>query len=408
MDTPRLSGGLVVRSQPAPQASSAVSPLAAVASEMQSSSSDSSSPSGGLVVRSLQAPQASSTVSPLVTVATAAEEAASTAKPLDVVAPAAAAEAPPPSQWSLYASALMMPLDHPWRRWIVLAISCIGVFLASVSTSALIIAFPKLIVQLETELATMMWVLLVVLLMIACVTPIAGKLGDVFGQSALYKFGYWVFLIGSLGGGLCQPANKGLDLVVARIFIGLGGAFLFTNSMAILTDAFAPFSQVGLAQGCFQLTAAMGTVLGPLVGGGLAETNWRWIFFFNLPLGVPLAILALFTVRDMRPPVKRTFAEHYARFDKLGAVSCVLGLVLLLLAMIQAVAPDPTLSQAGPLAGLIVGGCVSGAIFIVAQFYATDPLIPPSIFLNRTFTVTTAAGTFMSFIRNSITYNMIF
>ena len=141
--------------------------------------------------------------------------------------------------------------------------------------------------------------------MIACVTPLAGKLGDVFGQAALYKFGYWVFLVGSLGGGLCDPANKGLDLVAARIFIGLGGAFLFTNSMAILTDAFAPFNQVGLAQGCFQLTAALGTVLGPLVGGGLVEINWRWIFFFNLPLGVPLAILALFTVKDMRPPIKR-------------------------------------------------------------------------------------------------------
>lgn len=110
----------------------------------------------------------------------------------------------------------------------------------------------------------------------------------------------------------------------------------------------------------------------------------------------------------MRPPVKRTFAEHFARFDKLGAASCVLGLILLLLAMIQAVAPDPTLSQAGPLAGLIAGGCVSGVIFVASQFYATDPLIPPTIFLNKTFTVTTAAGTFMSFIRNSVTYNMIF
>lgn len=86
----------------------------------------------------------------------------------------------------------------------------------------------------------------------------------------------------------------------------------------------------------------------------------------------------------------------------------MLGLILLLLAMIQAVAPDPTLSQPGPLAGLLVGGCVSGIIFIVAQFYAVDPLVPPTIFLNKTFAVTTAAGTFMSFIRNSITYNMIF
>ena len=139
-------------------------------------------PSGELVVRSTAAWDAKAgaagaslpTVSPLVAAASAEAppakaDGAASAAPLPAAAP------PPP------------PPDWPWRRWIVLAISCIGVFLASVSTSALIIAFPKLIVELNTELATMMWVLLVVLLMIACVTPIAGKLGDVFGQATLYK-----------------------------------------------------------------------------------------------------------------------------------------------------------------------------------------------------------------------------
>ena len=367
------------------------------------------SPADASLALRVPPPPPASTISPLVTVAAgSADPSAAAAAPSAAAAPLAAAGSSEALAAKPDPHAHLAPGDFPARRWIVLAISCVGVFLASVSTSALIIAFPKLIIELETTMNTMMWVLLVVLLMIACVTPIAGKLGDVFGQANLYKFGYWVFLLGSLGGGLCDKANKGLDLIAARIFIGLGGAFLFTNSMAILTTAFVPYNQVGLSQGCFQLTAALGTVLGPLVGGGLAETNWRWIFFFNLPLGVPLATLALLYVRDNTPPSKRTYAESFARFDKLGAVSCVLGLILLLLAMIQAVAPSNGLNDSGPLAGLVVGGCASGTIFIVSQFYAVDALIPPRIFLNKTFFYTTAAGTLMAFIRNSITYNMIF
>lgn len=317
----------------------------------------------------------------------------------DASAVSSAAAAAPHHAAAKHHHPVVPPGDFAARRWIVLFVSCVGVFLASVSTSALIIAFPTVIIALKTELATMMWVLLVVLLCIASVAPLAGKLGDVFGQAGLYKAGFGVFVLGSLGGGLSSVDAKGLDLIGARIAVGVGAGFLFTNSIAIVTDAFAPYNQVGLAQGVFQLCAALGTVLGPLVGGGLAtatKDSWRWIFFFNVPSGGLCFLLALWAVRDARPPVKRTWAEHAARLDWLGAASCVLGLILLLLAMIQAVSPTPPLNSPGPLAGLIAGGCVSGAIFIAAEFYATDPLVPPRLFLNWSFTVTTLAGTFMA------------
>lgn len=170
--------------------------------------------------------------------------------------------------------------------------------------------------------------------------------------------------------------------------------------------------QVGLAQGVFQLTSALGSILGPLIGGALAESDWRWIFWFNVPIGGVCWLLAVWAVKNTRKMVQRTWMEHVKRFDWIGAIFCMLGLILLLLAMIQGVSPDPVLSQTGPIAGLIVAGCVSGIIFIVDQFYAVDPLITPSVFgatgMKRTFTITTLAGTAMSFGRQSITYNMIF
>ena len=302
-------------------------------------------------------------------------------------------------------------MPAPWKRWVVLLISCIGVLLASISTTALIIAFPRVLVSLEASISTMMYILLVVLLAICAVVPIAGRLGDVVGPAVLYKLGLLTFVTASLGAGFARPEWHGQDLLAARVFIGVGAAFLFVNSAAILTDAFAPYNQVSLAQGFFGLAAAFGTVIGPLVGGGLADASgdsWRWIFWYNAVIGFPLCVLALWAVENHQAPSTRHWREHVRRFDYVGAAFCVLGLILLVLAGLQAVAPDPVLSRQGPLAGLLVGGCVSGALFIADQFYASEPLLPPSVFRVRTFTVTTCAGTLMAFARNSITYNMIF
>eukprot|EP01040_Poterioochromonas_malhamensis_P005945 gene5945-6392_t len=296
----------------------------------------------------------------------------------------------------------------PIRVWAVLLISCFGVFMASVSTSALVIAFPTLLADLDMSLNTIMWVLLILLLMIGAVVPTAGKLGDIVSQALIYKIGYCVFVIGSLGAGFVQKKNQGYDLIACRIVIGFGAALLFTNSSAILTNAFAPYNKVGLSQGIFQLSSAMGIVLGPLIGGAFAESDWRWIFWFNVPSGGFFAIASFFVVQDKVKPISKSMKEHAQSFDFIGSIFSSFGLVLILIAMIQGVAPDATLSTTGALVGLIVSGSFCGLIFIIDQFYAKDPLIPPSIFYDRIYFTTTTAATFMAFVRNSITYNMIF
>lgn len=298
----------------------------------------------------------------------------------------------------------------PIAVWTLLFVSCFGVFMASVSTSALIIAFPVLLVELKMTINVMMWVLLVLLLMIGAVVPTAGKLGDIIGQSRVYIFGYWLFVVGSLGAGFVNKDYKGYDLIAARVVIGLGAALLFTNSSAILTNAFAPYNKVGLSQGIFQLSSAMGIVFGPLIGGGFAESDWRWIFWFNVPSGGLCALLAMLVVKDKQNESQKLKSnwEHIKSFDYLGSVSCCFSLILILIAMVQGVVTDPTLSSTGAIAGLIISGVFCGSIFVADQYYAKDPLIPPAIFANRTFSLTTACGTLMAFVRNSVTYNMIF
>jgi MFS family permease len=323
-------------------------------------------------------------------------------------------------------------LDHiPWYVWCILLISSLGVFMASVSTTALVIAFPVILVDLNMSISTMMWyehidipilifqyliiipffllrVLLVLLLMLGTVVPTAGKLGDMFGQSRVYLFGYWTFVIGSFGAGFVSSKNQGYDLIAARVVIGFGAALLFTNSSAILTNAFAPYGKVGLSQGIFQMFSAMGIVLGPVIGGGFATTNWRWIFWFNVPIGGTLAIIATFILKNSDSNKKISAMEQLLRFDYFGVATCVCGLTLIMIALVQIVVADPVLSKTQAIIGLVVAGVVSCIAFIVDQFYATDALIPPDIFNNRIFSLTTAAGTAMAFVRNSITYDMIF
>jgi len=281
--------------------------------------------------------------------------------------------------------------------------------MAAVSTTALVIAFPALLEYLDASITTMLWVLLVIFLMVGGIVAIAGKLGDVIGQATLYKFGYFMFVAGSLIAGFSQKKNKGMDLLGARVIIGFGAAFLFVNSTAILTNAFAPYGRVGLAQGIYQLASASGTVLGPVIGGALANQHWHWIFWWNVPVGGLAFLLSLWAVNDNIRRVDTTLNEFLQRFDWIGAFFYPAGLVLILLALIQVVIPDKHISQAGPLAGVIVAGVACAIAFVVDQFYAKDPLIPPDIFLqNKIFSVTTITSTCASFVRYSITFNFIF
>jgi len=296
----------------------------------------------------------------------------------------------------------------PPRCWVILFVCSTGVLMASISTTALVIAFRALLEYLDTPITTMLWVLLVVFLMIGGVVAIAGKLGDIIGQAALYKFGYFMFVAGSLIAGFSQKKNKGLDLLGARIIIGFGAAFLFVNSSAILTNAFAPYGRVGLAQGIYQIASASGTVLGPVIGGALANQHWHWIFWWNVPVGGVAFLLSLWAVNENIRKVDSTLYEFAQKFDWIGAFFYPAGLVLILLALIQVVIPDKHISQTGPLAGVIVAGVSCAIIFVVDQFYAKDPLIPPDMFKNKIFTITAICNTCASFVRNSITYNFIF
>src|SRR3984893_7613015 len=236
--------------------------------------------------------------------------------------------------------------QHDGYRWTALSVTTVGALLASIQGSALLIALPNILTELHVTFFTIMWVLLGYLLILTVLTPIIGRLADIFGRKLLYNSGFIAFAVGSLISGLAQPQFHGGDLIVGRVIQGVGASLLITNSTVIVTDAFRK-GQVGLGLGINQIAGAAGFLVGPIVGGLLTEISWRWVFLFNVPIGVFGAAWGIWRLREPVRPLERQSIDWF------GAISLSIGLAGLLLGL--SLLAFPLISQAATYTIFIVG-----------------------------------------------------
>src|SRR5919109_372645 len=160
--------------------------------------------------------------------------------------------------------------DHHHYKWWTLSCTSLGMLMATINSGTLIIALPDLERELHTSLLQLVWVILAYMIASTVLVLTAGRLSDLFGRKTAYVGGFVVFGLASLGAGF---ASGGTVLILWRILQGIGGAFLFANAGALVTDAF-PREQLGLAMGTNTMVAAVGLLLRPvlrraLVGGSL-------------------------------------------------------------------------------------------------------------------------------------------
>ena len=188
----------------------------------------------------------------------------------------------PPAQRPQGRRRLGVSSEHDSYKWWALSCTSLGMLLATINSGTLIIALPDLERSLHTSLLELVWVILVYMIASTVLVLSAGRLSDQFGRKKAYVLGFVVFALASLGAGF---AANGTQLILWRIVQGIGGAFLFANSAAIVTDAF-PKEQLGLAMGTNTMVAAVGLVIGPVLGGALVAISWHWVFWFNVPFGL--------------------------------------------------------------------------------------------------------------------------
>src|SRR5437762_5358424 len=193
--------------------------------------------------------------------------------------------------------------------------------LATINSGTLIIALPDLERSLGTTLLQLVWVILAYMIASTVLVLTAGRLSDLFGRKRAYVGGFVVFALASLGAGFAADATQ---LILWRIVQGVGAAFLFANAAALVTDAF-PREQLGLALGTNTMVAAIGLVLGPVLGGALVAIGWQWVFWFNVPLALVGAAWGALILRELAKP------DAVRGYDVLGTSAFLLGLTGLVL-----------------------------------------------------------------------------
>jgi EmrB/QacA subfamily drug resistance transporter len=267
--------------------------------------------------------------------------------------------------------------------------------LATINSGTLIIALPDLERSLHTSLLTLVWVILVYMIASTVLVLSAGRLSDQFGRKNAYIGGFIAFAAASLGAGF---SSGGTELIVWRVLQGIGGSFLFANAAAIVTDAF-PREQLGVAMGTNTMVAAVGLVIGPVLGGALVDISWHWVFWFNVPFALLGGVWAYSILREI------TGRGEDTSFDALGTSTFLIGLTGLVLGISKG-------GIEGWHGSVVIGGLAAAAIFlplfVVIERRVRAPMLDLTIFGNRLFSAASAAAFLNGLARFALMFLFVF
>jgi len=274
-------------------------------------------------------------------------------------------------------------IDPRARTEILIAV-LLAVFLSALDQTIVGTALPRIVDDLKgNEFYT--WVVTIYLLTATISGPIYGKLSDLFGRRPMVMFGVSLFLIGSALSGISQEMWQ---LVAARGLQGLGAGAIFPIALAVIGDLFTP-TERGKYQGLFGAVFGISALIGPALGGFLTDNfSWHWVFFVNLPIGA----VALVIIWRLLPPIKHP--ERARSIDYLGSVVFAAALVPILIGLTN----KRTLEWNDPwVGGLILVGMAFSALFVWVESRASEPILPLSLFRNRSISVSLIAVFLASF-----------
>ncbi|MFI0810935.1 MFS transporter [Streptomyces echinatus] len=276
------------------------------------------------------------------------------------------------------------PMTH---RQIMEALSglLLGMFVAILSSTIVSNALPEIIGDLGGGQSAYTWVVTAALLSMTAATPLWGKLADLYSKKALVQIALVIYVVASMAAGLSQ--NPGM-LIVCRVVQGIGVGGLSALAQIVMAAMISPRER-GRYSGYLGATFAVATVGGPLLGGVITDTSWlgwRWCFY----VGVPFAIIALIVLQKTLhlPVVKREVKVDW------GGATLISAAVSLLLIWVT-FAGDKYDWISWQTYAMVGGSVVLGALFVLVEAKASEPIIPLRLFRNRTITLASLASLFV-------------
>src|SRR5689334_12448157 len=275
-------------------------------------------------------------------------------------------------------------------KWIALSNTTIGILMATINSSILLIALPELFRGIDLNplapenTSYFLWILMGFMLVTSVLVVSLGRIGDMYGRVRMFNLGFAIFTVFSilLSVTWMTGTAAALWIVLMRLGQGVGGAFLFANSSAILTDAF-PEDQRGLALGINGVAAIGGSFIGLILGGFLAPIEWHLVFIVSAPLGLLGTVWSWLKLKDngIRRP---------ARIDWTGNVLFGVGLIGILTGIVYGLNPygGHTMGWTNPFVLVcLIGGVIVLAAFVVVERRVAEPMFRLDLFRSRPFTM---------------------
>ena len=298
----------------------------------------------------------------------------------------------------------------PRYKWIALSNTTLGVLMVTVNSSIVLIALPNIFRGIGINplapgnTTILLWLMMGFMVVTAVLVVSFGRLGDMFGRVRMFNMGFAIFAAFSilLSVSWLQGTAAGWYLIIMRILQGIGGAMLFANSSAILTDAFPPDKR-GMALGLNQVAGIAGSFIGLVLGGVLGPVGWRWVFLVSVPFGIFGTVWSYLKLKELgvRKP---------AKLDLGGNLTFAAGLIAVLVGITYGIQPygSHVMGWTSPLViSLIGGGVVVLAIFCYIETRVPEPMFRLSLFKIRPFTAGNLASLLSSLGRGGLMFILI-
>src|SRR6195952_3995714 len=295
-------------------------------------------------------------------------------------------------------------------KWIALSNTTLGILMATINSSILLIALPDIFRGIKLNplapgnTSYFLWILMGFMLVTSVLVVSLGRVGHMFGRVKMYNLGFAVFTVFSILLAVTWMSGSAgaLWIIIMRLGQGVGGAFLFANSSAILTDAF-PAEERGLALGINGVAAIAGSFLGLLIGGVLAPIEWHLVFVVSVPIGLFGTVWAYLKLQDNGIRTK-------SRIDWTGNALFAVGLVAVLTGIVYGLQPygGHTMGWTKPFVLIcMLGGLAVLAVFVVVELRVEDPMFRVALFRSRAFAFGNLTAVLAALARGGLQFMLI-